>query len=94
MVSTGVNPLFENNAIEGLWTIPVCDISAAADQSYPGKLNILQPYESSNAQWCGPICNNDDDTTREFFEATNMVYEGFAMTDYPFVRNCAGSTAY
>jgi hypothetical protein len=92
MISSGQNPLYDGNAIEGLWTIPVCDISAAVDQNYPGKSSILQPYGSSNVQWCGPICNNDDDTTLEFYKAANMVFDGFSKSDYPFARLCPDGT--
>ncbi|KAJ5624508.1 hypothetical protein N7510_000817 [Penicillium lagena] len=92
IISGGHNPLFDGNAIEGLWTIPVCNISAAVDQNYPGKSNILQPYGSRSVEWCGPICDNDDDTTLEFFKAANMVFDGFEKSDYPFVQSCPDHT--
>ncbi|KAJ5824366.1 hypothetical protein N7447_006706 [Penicillium robsamsonii] len=61
---------------EGIFTIPVCDVSNAIDSDYPMKEYILQPYgHDSRPVWCGPICNGDVQTTQDFIKAANM--DGF-----------------
>ncbi|KAJ5164897.1 uncharacterized protein N7500_006727 [Penicillium coprophilum] len=78
--SNGVN-------MEGLWTIPVCDISKTigADWRYGKKHDILHPYGWDELpSWCGPICDNDPDKTIEFYQAANFK-DDFSM---PFKKDC------
>jgi hypothetical protein len=63
-------------AWEGIFSIPVCNVSQAADQNYSDKQYILQDYgHDSRPVWCGPICDNDLEKTKLFINATLM--EGF-----------------
>lgn len=91
ILSTGNNPWFEGDAMEGLWTIPVCDMSAVASGAASGELDwpdmtsILQPYGTGSIpKWCGPICKNDESATQEFFAAANLLYG----SQNDFVVNC------
>ncbi|THC91178.1 hypothetical protein EYZ11_009367 [Aspergillus tanneri] len=86
--STGVNPWSEGTAMEGLWTIPVCDISATvgSDYDYAYKQYILQPYGYNNKpKWCGPICGNDPSQTIAFYQKANFG-KGFS---HPFLDDCS-----
>lgn len=79
MFRTGANPWNEGNAMEGLWTIPVCNIAQTVNSDFKGKENILKPYGwDSRPMWCGNICDNDEATTNAFFEAANLGKNPFA----------------
>ena len=68
------NPAAQGPAWEGIFTIPVCNISASTDMDLPwtGEY-ILQPYgHESRPVWCGPICDGDIPKTRAFIHAANM----------------------
>jgi hypothetical protein len=68
------NPLQNAAATEGVFTIPVCNISQAINNNYQNRQYILQDYgHESRPNWCGPICNNDLNTTKAFISAANMV---------------------
>ncbi|OQE12672.1 hypothetical protein PENVUL_c001G08432 [Penicillium vulpinum] len=74
-------------SMEGLWTIPVCDISKTIDPSfrYSRKGGILHPYGwDERPDWCGPICENDKDKTAEFFRAANFKDD----FNKPFQHSC------
>ncbi|KAJ5167598.1 uncharacterized protein N7482_003192 [Penicillium canariense] len=91
--STGANPWSEGTSMEGLWTIPVCDISAtvSSDYDYAFKQYILQPYGYGyKPKWCGPICGNDANQTIAFYQKANFG-NGFSA---PFLDSCeyAGKT--
>ncbi|KAJ5360143.1 hypothetical protein N7517_009334 [Penicillium concentricum] len=78
--SDGVN-------MEGLWTIPVCDIGKTTqpDWKYGLKKDILHPYGYTEYQrWCGPICEGDPQKTADFYKAANFK-DGF---DKPFLNRC------
>ncbi|KAF9889724.1 hypothetical protein FE257_007030 [Aspergillus nanangensis] len=84
MFRAGSNPWFESNAMEGLWTIPVCNIAQTVDSDFKGKEHILKPYGwDSLPMWCGAICDNDEDATNAFFKAAN-----FNLGKNPFAENC------
>lgn len=70
-MKSGADPLSELSALEGLWTIPVCDVGAAIGSDMIFKNKILQPY-SSMPTWCGNICGNDEATTKEFYEKAHI----------------------
>jgi hypothetical protein len=76
-VQTGSgNPMAAGAAWEGIFSIPVCNVSQAVDQNYSDKQYILQDYgHDSRPVWCGPICDNDLEKTKLFINATLM--EGF-----------------
>lgn len=60
-------------AWEGIFTIPVCDVSAAIGSNINLKQFILQPYgHDSRPVWCGPICSGDAEKTKAFIDAANM----------------------
>ena len=70
------NPGSKGAAWEGIFTIPVCDVSSAIGQDYDYGQFILQPYgHDSRPVWCGPICDGDLDKTKDFIKATHM--DGF-----------------
>lgn len=68
------NPAAQGTAWEGIFSIPVCNISAAINgsPSWSGEY-ILQPYgHESRPVWCGPICDGNITKTRAFIHAANM----------------------
>ncbi|KAJ5200493.1 hypothetical protein N7472_005697 [Penicillium cf. griseofulvum] len=72
----GANTYTEGASMEGVWTIPVCDISGTInnpDYKYPTKEWILTPYGFDQLpRWCGPICGMDKEATIEFYKAANF----------------------
>lgn len=73
IMKDGADPLAELTAMEGLWTIPVCDVSGAIGSDMKFKSEILMPYGyDSVPQWCGNICGNDEATTNEFYEKARL----------------------
>ncbi|KAJ5836344.1 hypothetical protein N7447_002370 [Penicillium robsamsonii] len=61
--------------MEGLWTIPVCDIgqTTSPDWKYSLKSSILRTYGwGHHPSWCGPICENDPVKTADFYKAANF----------------------
>lgn len=71
------NPAAQGPAWEGIFTIPVCNISATLnpDVTWAGQY-VLQPYGSQNKPvWCGPVCDGDIEKMRAFIHAANM--DGF-----------------
>ncbi|KAF4772677.1 hypothetical protein HAV15_012699 [Penicillium sp. str.  len=61
---------------EGIFTIPVCDVTSAIESDYQGKEYILQPYgHDSRPVWCGAICSSDSQKTSDFINAAHM--DGF-----------------
>ncbi|GAB1212727.1 hypothetical protein ATERTT37_001874 [Aspergillus terreus] len=74
MYRAGANPWFEGNAMEGLWTIPVCNIAETVNSDWYGKESILMPYGyDSRPKWCGYICDNNKETTQAFFDAAHLM---------------------
>ncbi|KAJ5580842.1 hypothetical protein N7450_007143 [Penicillium hetheringtonii] len=70
------NPGSKGAAWEGIFTVPVCDVSSTIGQNYDLGEYILQPYgHDSRPCWCGPVCGGDLEKTKEFIKATNM--DGF-----------------
>jgi len=77
-----VNPLKEGPSWEGIFTVPVCNISQVAnsqledDRKYYARSSILKPYTIKRHEqrpwWCGPICDGDLGKTRHWIEAANM----------------------
>ena len=64
---------------EGIFTVPVCDISGAIPQkNWPKKKVILQPFGKGKIpQWCRPVCTNssgqtDAALTLQFLDAAKM----------------------
>ncbi|KXG52184.1 uncharacterized protein PGRI_084680 [Penicillium griseofulvum] len=86
--AAGSNAWNEGASMEGVWTIPVCDISATInnpDYSYEMKEYILQPYGFDRIpKWCGPICGMDKKKTAEFYKAANFIND----MEKPFLRGC------
>lgn len=76
------NPASQGPSWEGVFTIPVCDISKTSEpgykkmyEDYRGRVETLQEYGTdSQPFWCGPICKGDGSATRRFLEAANMKY--------------------
>ena len=68
------NPGARGPSWEGIFTIPVCDISATIESDFHLKERILMPYNSDDHRlvWCGAICSGDLDKTKEFIRAANM----------------------
>ncbi|KAJ5436695.1 hypothetical protein N7445_007580 [Penicillium cf. griseofulvum] len=87
--ASGANTYTEGLSMEGLWTIPVCDISKTVnnpDYIWSMKRDILHPYGYNELpHWCGPICGMDKNTTIEFYKAANFK-DDFAA---PFLKDCA-----
>lgn len=74
--SAWANPGSQGAAWEGIFTVPVCDVSSAIGQNYDQGEFILQPYgHDSRPCWCGPVCGGDMQKTKDFISATNM--DGF-----------------
>ncbi|KXG50192.1 uncharacterized protein PGRI_061590 [Penicillium griseofulvum] len=88
MLAKDTNIYTEGATMEGLWTIPVCDISKPiADPSwkYSRKEDILHPYGwDERPYWCGPICEGDPDKTVQFYQAANFKDD----FDKPFLSGC------
>ncbi|KAJ5158370.1 uncharacterized protein N7500_008021 [Penicillium coprophilum] len=86
---SGPNTYTDGLSMEGLWTIPVCDISKTVnnpDYIYSMKGDILHPYGYNELpHWCGPICGMDKNTTIEFYKAANFK-DDFAT---PFLQDCS-----
>ncbi|QVM05918.1 hypothetical protein D8B26_000625 [Coccidioides posadasii str. Silveira] len=70
----GNNPFSEGPSMEGIWTIPVCDVSAAIENDYcPNKQYILQPFGSDKRQvWCCPICEGDMQKSLIFMDRAHL----------------------
>ena len=67
------NPGALGPAWEGIFTIPVCDVSAMIPADVYAKQYILEQYGHDNRPvWCGPICSGDLTKTQEFIRAANM----------------------
>ena len=67
------NPAAQGAAWEGIFTIPVCNVSTAVNSDYYGKQYIIEDYGHDNRpMWCGPICDGDVQKTRDFIHAANM----------------------
>lgn len=89
-----INPLKEGPSWEGIFTVPVCNISEVAnskledDPKYYEKSKILKPYTTKRHEqrpwWCGPICDGDLIKTKYWIEASNM--HGFES----FHHKCGG----
>ena len=74
------NPGALGPAWEGIFNIPVCDVSGAT--KLEKHENILMDYGSgSRPHWCGNICSNDEMTTKAFIHAANMDHFG-SLTAY------------
>ncbi|KAK4868241.1 hypothetical protein LT330_007439 [Penicillium expansum] len=86
--ASGANAYSEGASMEGVWTIPVCDVSKTInnpDYIYSKKGDILHPYGyDERPYWCGPICGMDKDITTEFYKAANFK-DGF---EKPFLSGC------
>ncbi|CAL5865852.1 uncharacterized protein PFLUO_LOCUS58 [Penicillium psychrofluorescens] len=87
LFASGSNAFKDGASMEGLWTIPVCDISATVNNyPYAQKEYILQPYGYENRPvWCGPICGGNKNTTAEFYKKAN--FKGDMKK--PFLYSCA-----
>ncbi|KAL9107589.1 MAG: hypothetical protein Q9227_007492 [Pyrenula ochraceoflavens] len=76
IVDGWANPISRGAEWEGIFSIPVCDISTAINKNYPGKGYIMEDYgHDSRLWWCGPICSDDTQKTKDFIKAVNM--DGF-----------------
>ncbi|KAJ5817218.1 hypothetical protein N7447_009451 [Penicillium robsamsonii] len=84
----GANTYTEGASMEGVWTIPVCDIGNTVnnpDYKYAQKGNILRPYGfDEHPIWCGPICGMDKNATIEFYKAANFKDD----QTRPFITGC------
>lgn len=66
------NPGAQGASWEGIFTIPVCDVSSAIGSDFYKKEYILQPYgHEKRPVWCGAICG-DPQTTVDFINAANL----------------------
>lgn len=66
------SPVALGPAWEGIFDIPVCDISSAIESDIQHKDQILKTYgEDKRPRWCGSICGTPE-ATRQFIEAANM----------------------
>jgi hypothetical protein len=90
--ASGSNVFKDGASMEGLWTLPVCDISATtSNYPYGQKQYILQPYGYDNRPvWCGPICGMNKNTTADFYKKAN--FKG--NMEYPFLESCDGNGRY
>ncbi|KXG45689.1 Glycerophosphoryl diester phosphodiesterase [Penicillium griseofulvum] len=92
--ASSANTYTEGWSMEGLWTIPVCDISNVVnnpDYIWSRKADILKPYGfNEKARWCGPICGMDKNTTVEFYKAANFKDDLIA----PFLDDCSQQRDY
>ncbi|CAI7653247.1 unnamed protein product [Penicillium discolor] len=86
--ASGDNAYSEGASMEGLWTIPVCNVSKTInnpDYIYSKKGDILHPYGfDERPYWCGPICEMDKDKTTEFYKAANFKDD----FEKPFLAGC------
>jgi hypothetical protein len=73
-VTTGKsNPMADGAAWEGIFTIPVCNLTKTVDANLEKKENILLDFGHDNRpNWCGPICDMDLQQTKLFINASNM----------------------
>ncbi|KAJ5211201.1 hypothetical protein N7491_011021 [Penicillium cf. griseofulvum] len=89
--TSGANTYTEGASMEGVWTIPVCDISKTInnpDYEFPLKDHILRPYGFNELpSWCGPICGMDTNATIEFYKAANFK----DRYTKPFLYDCTNS---
>ena len=81
LLEDDMNPLKTGPSFEGVFTIPVCNLSQAAntddeDPTYYMRQYMLTPYSTDDKEerqwWCGPVCDGDINRTRRFIEAANM----------------------
>lgn len=76
MYENGNSDVFnEGPRMESIFTIPVCDVSAALSDDWPyaAKHYILQPYgDDKRMLWCGPICGGDEEKSMEFLKAAHF----------------------
>ena len=71
-----VDPRNQGPRFTGIFSIPVCNVSDAINQTYKMKEYILQDYgHESRPKWCGPVCSNDQNVTDAFLHAAHM--DGF-----------------
>ncbi|KAF9893505.1 hypothetical protein FE257_010817 [Aspergillus nanangensis] len=92
MFRAGTNPWMEGNAMEGLWTIPTCDVSWAVNSDIAHKDAILYPYGwDMTPKWCGWICENDEQKTRDFYKSANLLLNSENDNDFPFMKGCETS---
>ena len=78
------NPLERGPSWEGIFTIPVCDVSSAVFRDMNPKNEILVPYGKKSAPaWCPrphhllssanvDVCSGSRDQTRAFFKAAHL----------------------
>lgn len=67
------NPGALGPAWEGIWDIPVCDVGDAVKNKIPDAEWILMNYgKGSRPHWCGNICSNDEQKTKDFIHAAQM----------------------
>ncbi|KAL9099179.1 MAG: hypothetical protein Q9163_005285 [Psora crenata] len=58
---------------EGMFTIPVCDVSGCIGKNYQYSGSIMLEHGHDNRMiWCGPVCNQDLLMTQQFIIAANM----------------------
>lgn len=77
------DPRKEGPRWEGIFQVPICDVGTIVKRnvSFQGMEYILQPYgHESRPMWCGPICGNDLNTTKQFISAAQM--NGFKSPKY------------
>jgi hypothetical protein len=73
--SAWASPGSKGASWEGIFTVPVCDVSGAIGQNWDHGEYILQPYgHESRPVWCGDLCG-DADKTKAFIDAAQM--DGF-----------------
>ena len=69
-LNTNLSPSFE-----GIFTIPVCNVSWATSPTanLKNKDKLLQTFSHTNQlQFCGPVCDNDQGKTDSWIAAANM----------------------
>lgn len=68
------DPLSAGLHWEGIFTIPVCDVSGVIpQQKWRKKNDIQQPYgKYKMLQFCGPVCGQSQNETDSFIQSANM----------------------
>jgi hypothetical protein len=74
LASGSTDPLTAGLNWEGIFNIPVCDVSAVAlRDSWHNKGAIHQTYgKKKMLSLCGPVCSQSQNETDSFFESANM----------------------
>ena len=72
-LENGENPRDQGAGWEGVFTLPVCDVSGAIGKNYQYGTSILMEYGRGNRPvWCGPVCGENLQKTQDFIQTSNM----------------------